>query len=357
MLAFAGIIINMNYKRILIVDDVEIDREILRNILKNDFDVMEAENGYAGLEIILSGRPHIDAVLLDISMPIINGFDILQHMKKNNVDIPVLLITAEATKENVKRAAGFSVSGFISKPFDPGFVLERIGSILKVDTGELMYSGTLTSGILSDINSYETKLKSIYINYLKNNNKSDYKCVVVSDMMKLVLREYASISEDHLDAANIEVISQAAYFYNIGKMAVPDMILSQEGIEETNKHIYQSHTNIGAAIVNLNEAPSCRYFVQVCSDMCMHHHERFDGKGFPHRLKGEECSPYTKLCRIIIDFHEIFIRKKDYNYLQFQAAIKEMGNDPGAYDPKLMAIFESCEPSIIAYYGRNEKLF
>lgn len=346
----------MNYKRVLIVDDSEIDREILRNILKNDFDVIEAENGYAGLETIINGRPPVDAVLLDISMPIINGFDILQHMKDKKIDIPVLLITAEATKENVKRAAGFSVSGFISKPFEPEFVLERIGALLNVETSDVVYSGNLTAGVLADINSYETKLKLIYTNYLKNNNKNDSKCIAVSDVMKVVLREYSIETSDHIDPANIDVISQAAYFYNIGKMAVPDVILEDPTYEETHKNIYRSHTTVGAGIVNLNEIPSCRYFAQVCGDMCMHHHERFDGKGFPHNLKGDEISPYTKLCRIIIDFHEIFSRKKDYNSLQFEAAINEMKKDIGAYDPKLLAIFENCEPSIISYYKRHEMI-
>ena len=349
----------MNYKRVLIVDDTEIDREILRNILKNDFDVMEASNGYTGLETILSGKHHLDAVLLDISMPIINGFDILKHMKDNNItDLPVLLITAEATKDNVKRAAEYNVSGFISKPFEPEFVLDRLGSILDVETSEVLYSGTITSGNLADISSYEAKLKTLYLNYLKNNNKNDDKCIIVSDLMKIVLREYAAVTSDNLDLANIDVISQAAYFYNIGKMAVPDKLLLDDSHDDyINKNIYQSHTTIGAGIINLNEVTSCRYFVQVCGDMCMHHHERFDGKGFPHNLKGEEISPYTRLCRIIIDFHEVFSRKKAFNYLQFQAAINEMKADIGAYDPALLEIFESCQPLLISYYGRHDKIY
>ena len=349
----------MNYKRVLIVDDTEIDREILRNILKNDFDVMEASNGYAGLEIILGGKPQLDAVMLDISMPIINGFDILKQMKENHItDIPVLLITAEATKDNVKRAAEYNVSGFISKPFEPEFVLERVGAILNVDTSEPTYTGAMTSGVLGDISSYEAKLKALYLNYLKNNNKDDEKCVTVSEVMRIVLREYAALTSDHLDIANIDVISRASYFYNIGKMAVPDkLLITETHDDETNKNIYQNHTIIGAGIVNLNEMPSCKYFVQICADMCMHHHERFDGKGFPHKLRGEEISPYTRLCRIVIDFHEVFIRRKAFNYLQFGAAINDMKKDIGAYDPTLLSVFESCQPSIISYYSRHDKLY
>ena len=343
----------MNYKRILIVDDMEIDREILRNILKNDFDVMEASNGYAGLVTIFNGKPKLDAVLLDISMPIINGFDILQQMRENHIDVPVLLITAEATKDNVKKAAGYGVSGFISKPFEPELVLQRVGALLKVETTEPLYTGTLTSGVRADIDLYASKLKAIYLNYMKNNGQSEAKCLLVSDIMKMVLREYVVMTSDHLDAANVEVISQAAYFYNIGKMAIPDRLAFEGDPGNANNSIYQSHTLVGASIVSLNEMQSCKYFVQVCRDMCMHHHERFDGKGFPHGLKGDEISPYTRLCRIILDFHELFFPKKTFNYLQFEATISEMKKDSGAYDMSLLDIFVSCQPYIISYYIRK----
>ena len=345
----------MNYKRILIVDDMEIDREILRNILKNDFDVMEASNGYAGLVTIFNGKPKLDAVLLDISMPIINGFDILQQMRENQIDVPVLLITAEATKDNVKKAAGYGVSGFISKPFDPELVLKRVGSLLKVETSEPVYTGVLTSGIRADIDLYASKLKAIYLNYMKNNGHTDAKCTLVSEIMKMVMREYVVMTSDHLDAANVEVISQAAYFYDIGKMVLPERFFIDENLskDDINGSLYQSHTLLGASIINLNEIQSCRYFVQVCRDMCMHHHERFDGKGFPHSLKGDEISPYTRLCRIILDFHELFYPKKTFNYIQFEATISEMKKDSGAYDPSLLDVFISCQPYIISYYIRK----
>ena len=344
----------MSYKRILIVDDMEIDREILRNILKNDFDIMEATNGYSGLVTIFNGTPKLDAVLLDISMPIINGFDILEQMRENQIDIPVLLITAEATKENIKRAAGYKVSGFISKPFEPELVLQRVGAILKVETSEPVYTGTLTSGIRADIDLYASKLKAIYLGYLKNNGQTDAKCALVSDIMKMILREYVVATSDHLDSANVDVISKAAYFYNIGKMALPDRFLTESKFDDdASRNIYQSHTTLGAGIVSLDELQSCKYFVQVCRDMCMHHHERFDGKGFPHGLKGDDISPYTRLCRIIIDFHESFFKKKTFNNIQFESTINEMKKDIGAYDGTLLNIFISCQPYIISYYIRK----
>lgn len=116
-----------NRKKLLIVDDSEIDREILKNILGDEFQIIEAYNGYDGLEIILKREGHLDGILLDVSMPVLDGFSVLRVMRENNIKyIPVFLITAEATKDNVVRAAEYNVSEFIVKPFERDKVLKRI---------------------------------------------------------------------------------------------------------------------------------------------------------------------------------------------------------------------------------------
>lgn len=109
------------------MDDSEIDREILKNILGDEFQIIEAYNGYDGLEIILKREEHLDGILLDVSMPVLDGFSVLRVMRENNIKyIPVFLITAEATKDNVVRAAEYNVSEFIVKPFERDKVLKRI---------------------------------------------------------------------------------------------------------------------------------------------------------------------------------------------------------------------------------------
>ena len=120
-------------KRLLIVDDSEIDRKILRNILSKYFEITEVENGYAALEIFTKRTSLFDAVLLDISMPVLDGFNVLDIMSENNINIPILLVTAEATASNVQHAAKYSVAGFISKPFEPKLILEKLSTILGIE--------------------------------------------------------------------------------------------------------------------------------------------------------------------------------------------------------------------------------
>ena len=116
-----------NSKRILIVDDSEIDRTVLKNILQEEFEIIEADSGYSGLDIILKEKDSLDALLLDVSMPVLDGFGVLGILKEKTISVPpVFLITAEATRDNVQRAIQYNVSEFIRKPFDREDILKRI---------------------------------------------------------------------------------------------------------------------------------------------------------------------------------------------------------------------------------------
>ena len=114
-------------KRLLIIDDSQIDRKILKNMLFWEFDVTEAENGFRGLELLLSGKQKFDGVLLDLHMPIMDGFHVLQLMRDNGIEgVPVVIITAESTESNLMKSVPFQIADFICKPFDPDLVVPRL---------------------------------------------------------------------------------------------------------------------------------------------------------------------------------------------------------------------------------------
>lgn len=119
----------MANKKILIVDDIELDRKTLKGILGSELDIIEADNGYSAIKLIPRDGRGLDAIFLDISMPVHDGFHVLQHMQNNNIrNIPVFMVSAEATSENVERAAKYNISGFIRKPFDREDVISRLES-------------------------------------------------------------------------------------------------------------------------------------------------------------------------------------------------------------------------------------
>ena len=122
----------MAHKKVLIIDDSEIDRSILKNILDEDYDIIEAENGFKGIETLLSRRRVIDGVLLDLHMPILDGFHVLELMKENGLsDIPVIIITSESTEQNLMKTVSYNIRDFICKPFDRDMVKSRLEMFFK----------------------------------------------------------------------------------------------------------------------------------------------------------------------------------------------------------------------------------
>lgn len=123
----------MGYKTLLIVDDSEIDRQILKNILDKDFMIYLAENGFQGLEVMLEKHKELDGVLLDLHMPILDGFHVLEIMKEKGLyDIPVVIITAESTEENLVKTIAYNIRDFICKPYDPDTIRNRLQTLFHI---------------------------------------------------------------------------------------------------------------------------------------------------------------------------------------------------------------------------------
>lgn len=337
-----------NSKKILIVDDSEIEREILKNILGDEFEIIEACNGYTGLETILRNEEHLDGILLDVSMPILDGFGVLRIMKENNINhIPVFLITAEATKDNVERAIQYNVSEFLVKPFDSEEVLKRLRNKLGIVKKQV-----LTDKDMVEINTYISQMEDIYKKYCTNFGEDNEYYVRIAHLMKILLSKYAiSNRESELDKSQIEVISRAAYFCDIGKMLIP---VQNSGVMKIDEELYQSHTVLGADIMRLNTSKECEYFVQVAADMCIRHHERYDGTGFPNRIYGKSNSVYTQMCRLVDSFDNLFFKYREHNEMQFDFVMSELAKDKGAVSPEIFSLLMECKGNIIIYYNIQE---
>lgn len=336
-------------KKLLLVDDSEIDREILKSILGDDYEITEADNGYAALKVIPKLINELDAILLDVSMPILDGFSVLRLMRENNLDkVPVFLITAEATQANVERAAQYNVSEFIRKPFEREDILKRLksrlGAVLKQN---------LTKQDVEETYKYIADLEAVYNKYLSNAGKDNTHYSRIVDLMKILLNEYSTMEKNAgINREQIEIISKAAYFYDIGNMLLPSNIkYGMVKQEEVGVDLYQTHTVSGADIIALNLSKHCEYFVNISTDMCTHHHERYDGNGFPHRVQGENNSIYTQMCKLADEFDELFFKCSEHQEVQFKSVLNELRQDKGAYSPRVLSLLEKCQPAIILYYN------
>lgn len=338
-------------RTILIVDDSEIDRKILRNILEESFEVMEAENGFSAIEIVTTNKSKLDAIMLDISMPHISGFDVLRLLRDNGLsNIPVFLISAEATKENVMRAAQFNISEFISKPFDRDDILLRTKSLLGLTT-----EYWLTMEDIVQMQQYIEKLEGFYKLWLANFGKDDSHYKRMSNLMQILLNRYASKHKDsQLDKEKIEIISKAAYFCDIGMIMVPDKMASFSKDPDRFEQLTKNHTKFGGIIIKLGESKRCEFFVSVCSDMCLNHHERFDGYGYPRGIGGKNLSIYSQMCRLVDEFDTMHSRLYGASDMQINLVVKQITKKDGLVSEELMSLLDDCKPSIMAYYSKKK---
>lgn len=342
-------------KQLLIVDDTEIDRVILKSILSDDYAVHEAVSGSMAFEYITRIREQLDGILLDISMPNINGFDVLQFMREKEInEIPVFLITSEPTRENVMKALEYGISEFIIKPFVRDDLLRRLRSRLGVIP---VYDPEVDN--IKVTREYITDLQVLYKTYLTNMGKSDTRYRVMTDLMQILLTKYNhSTKGTELNSDSIELISKAAYFCDIGEILIPDRrlqaIIGQAAPGEGEGNL--NHNILGSNLIRLNRAKECNFFVEICSSMCLRHHERFDGEGYPDGIRGKNNSIYNQMCRLLDAFEQRRSKFYGNSAMPVKFVIKRLLNDdPGMVSPKVYDLLDDCEIEIVDYF-RKAKL-
>ncbi|MDE6589057.1 MAG: response regulator [Oscillospiraceae bacterium] len=338
-------------KQLLIVDDTEIDRIILKSILAKDFNIFEANSGNVAFEYLTTQGDRLDGILLDISMPHIDGFDVLKFMAdKDLLHIPVFLVTAEPTLDNVQRAMQYHVAEFIGKPFDRDDVLRRLRSRLGLTP---VYN--LKAEDLKITKDYIADLEDVYKRYLANFGKNDTHYIIMSDVMRILLNYYNKyLRDDRMTNDTIDLVCKAAYFCDIGEMLIPDKRLQLLPGAPNPQDLAHSHTQLGSKLIRLNRSPSCEYFVEVCASMCLHHHERYDGQGYPDGLNGECNSLFNQLCHLVDEFEKM--RSKFYGdkAKPVKFVVKRLVNDdPGLVSAKVAALLEDCEPQIFDYFTKK----
>lgn len=345
-------------KKILLVDDSEIDREILKSILEDEFELIEADNGDLALEIILEKKEAVDAVILDVSMPVLDGLSALRILREKSADdVAVFMITSEATKDNVEEAAQYNIAEFIRKPFDRTDILNRVRTKLGVEPKK-----NLTMSDIEETKNYIKDLKYIYDRWLRLSNKDKGRDERREEFMRILLRKHYAVSgETEADSFQTEMLCNAAYLCNIGEMILPNVPSGEknekaEGRDTSAKNDdnqYKKHTVFGADIVQLNHSKHCRRFVKICADICLNHHERYDGNGFPNGRFGNNISVYAQMCGLLEKFDDMFFNYSKHNERQFDYVVNQLQSDIGLVSPEVMLLLEDGKQDIIRYYNKN----
>ncbi len=328
---------------ILIVDDMEINRVILAEGFKDEYEILEAENGKQALEQ-LEKEPKIAAVLLDLVMPEMDGMEVLRHMRRANMltHIPVFIITAADSEKTLMDAYDLGAVDVISKPFMINFLKCRIGNIIELYRHRNDLEEIINEQIerLNKVNLSMVETLATLIEFRDCESGEHVKriCGLTDILMTKVSNMYAEYS---LPRAEIDKIVTASILHDVGKIAIPDGILNKPGrLTKEEFEIMKQHTTRGCDILtqipNIMDVDIYNYSY----DICRHHHERYDGRGYPDALSGDDISIWSQVVAVA-DVYDALTSPRCYKAPFTHEKSVEMINNGecGVFNPKVLAAF------------------
>ena len=338
-------------QRILVVDDSEMNREILCEMLKDDFEIIEATNGQECVSLIEQYGKEISLVLLDIVMPVMDGFEILMYMNRNHwiEDVPVIMISSEESENYIRKAFKFGVSDYISRPFDSKVVYQRVFNTIK-----LYAKQRRLISMVSDQMHEKEKNNQMMVEVLSQimefrNGESGLHVVHINTLTRLLLERLV----ENTDAYNLTpddcyLISTASAFHDIGKDGIDESILNKPGkLTEEEFETMKEHTLIGASMLDKLEHYKDEKMIKIAYQICRWHHERYDGKGYPDGLIGEQI-PIAAQVVSVADVYDALVSKRVYKdaYSHEQAMKMILNGECGAFNPLIIEVLVEIQDKI-----------
>jgi putative two-component system response regulator len=344
---------------ILIVEDNEFNRELLQSIFENSYFVETAQNGEECLEKIHNLCVNTCALLLDVHMPVMDGMEVLEELALLDVPswLPIFLITGENDSSVIYHAYDLGVMDVISKPFSSYVVQRRVNSIIELYRARKKLSSTIaqqkhtliqqTSRIL-DLNRGLVEALATAIEF--RSCESGEHIRHVHDITELLLRHCPM--DIRFSDENIKQIALAAIIHDVGKVTIPDAILNKPGgLTPQEFELMKQHTVQGEYMLqNIPQMKDMPFFHYAC-DIVRHHHERWDGYGYPDGLKGDEISIPAQVVALA-DVYDALVSKRVYkDALDFDTAKNLiLSGKCGTFNPKILKCFLSAEPLIRSFY-------
>lgn len=336
---------------VLIVDDSELNRKMLGQMLGSRFDIAEAASGEACLQLLEQNATGISIVLLDIHMPGIDGFTVLEEMNQKNLleQIPVIMISSEDTVDAVRRAFDLGASDYISRPFDAKVVYQRI-----INTIQLYAKQRRLSAMAADLAFEKERASRMMIGILsqvveKRNGESRDHVQRVAQLTSMLLAGLAQKTDRYpLTREMRRTIATAAALHDIGKMEIREDLLHKEGpLTEAERRTLQSHTLLGAQM--LEEQPECRddAFARTAYNICRWHHERYDGGGYPDGLQGEQIPIEAQVVGLADVYERLVSRPVDGRARTHSEVVQMICTGVcGAFNPLLLDCLQDMEAEI-----------
>ncbi len=352
---------------VLIVDDILVNRMLLSGLIESfGFKAVLAENGRVALDLIQVITP--DIILLDIIMPVMNGFEVLEHIKSDSAlkDIPILVISAMDDMDNIIKGIELGADDYLVKPFDSSILKVRVTTCLQKkyqrDMEKYFHEqikferDELNAGLQRQLNEIAQSEASLLFGMCKIAELFD---VTISEHLNrireycktlaLQLRSY-SIYEDIIDDAFVDVLYKASALHDIGNIAIPREILLKPGrLTDTEFEIMKSHTQQGEQVlIDVSSEHPSNELLSMGAQIAGCHHEKWDGTGYPRRLKGSEI-PLPARILALCDVYDALTSKRPYKEaFSHEEGKKIIVEGSGThFDPDIVKAFISCDTLFI----------
>lgn len=343
---------------ILIVDDVEINRDMLAALFSNDYTILEAANGEEAMDLIAAHKNELVVVLLDISMPKKDGFDVLDYMRFSKAinNIPVIMISASDSEADEMEGLRRGASDFISKPFNSNIVKQRVRNGIEL----FRYKRSLERMIKQQTEKYMGITEfviDVLVSVMQVKNNSTRRSLQrIRSYTKEILNFIYEYCDDKfgLTLQKISLISTASILHDIGMLLIPEELIGKKVWTEQERALVEAHTERGCDIIESMSNLENRDYIDMALEICRYHHERWDGSGYPEKLVGDEIPISAQVVGIADTYdglREGSLTGRRYSHKETMEALER--GDFGMFSPVLIESCKMMQGKLDEIYGQN----
>ena len=330
-----------NKSQILLVDDSAMSRMILKEILGGDYSILEAENGQECLEKMQAEAGNIALVLLDINMPVMDGFEVLKAMNVNHTieDIPVIMISSDDSDAAIRRSYELGASDYVTRPFDARIVYRRVTNTIKLYAKQRRLVQMVSDQIRARENNTDMLVGVLSHIVEFRNGESGAHVRHIRIITELLLHRLLEISSQYpITAEQQDNIPLASALHDIGKIGIDEKILNKPGrLTPEEFEVVKTHSMLGAEMLHQLEDFNEQPLLQTAYEITRWHHERWDGRGYPDGLKGDAI-PISAQLVALADVYDALTSERCYKkaFSHEKAVQMILNGECGAFNPLLL---------------------
>lgn len=342
---------NDDRPQILIVDDAPVNRELLAGILGDRYRILQASEGEECINMLRRYENDIALVLIDMIMPKKDGFEVLVYMNRNHwiEDIPVIMISTDNSDDNVSRAYSLGVSDYISSPFDAKVVYNRVFNIIKLYSKQRRLVQLVTEQIYEKEKDNQMMIGILSHIVEFRNGESGSHVLHINKITGMLLERLIQKTDKYdISWHDRYLITTASALHDIGKIGVDEKILNKPGrLTADEFEIMKMHTMIGASMLHSLTMYQDEELVRVATEICRWHHERYDGRGYPDGLKGDEI-PISAQVVSVADVYDALASERVYKkaFPHEKAIEMIMNGECGTFNPLLLECLNDIQGRI-----------